>query len=246
MKNYNSTISKFESKQTIQNPDVAAVMYTMLLVDMSGSITEANQADALVDAAKSFAQKVGKSQKVGVYAFDGSTHLTPVAPFGVKSTTMGVPCTSTWSGNGSPAGGAASSHFTTGAKLPTGVRCTHAGSNRPVRGGEPHGTQPVPGTQYVSSRQSSSFAQLVCATHWPWEHTRPEGQPPGHAPASDEADASSEKGASAPAAMQTAWRRPTRAPGGLLPLFLIGAGGSSGQLDWPAQHNVTARTNSIS
>jgi len=29
-------ISKFESKQLIQNPEVAAVMYTMLLVDVSG------------------------------------------------------------------------------------------------------------------------------------------------------------------------------------------------------------------
>lgn len=74
-------VSKFESKQTIQNPDVAAVMYTMLLVDMSGSITEANQADALVDAAKSFAQKVGKSQKVGVYAFDGSDKLEKIVGF---------------------------------------------------------------------------------------------------------------------------------------------------------------------
>jgi hypothetical protein len=74
-------VSRFESKQTIQNPDVAAVMYTMLLVDMSGSITEANQADALVDAAKSFAQKVGKSQKVGVYAFDGSDKLEKIVGF---------------------------------------------------------------------------------------------------------------------------------------------------------------------
>src|SRR3954464_12137228 len=42
-----SEVSKFESKQTIQNPEVAAVMYTMLLVDMSGSISESGQADAL-------------------------------------------------------------------------------------------------------------------------------------------------------------------------------------------------------
>ncbi len=74
-------VSKFESKQTIQNPDVAAVMYTMLLVDMSGSITEANQVDPLIDAAKSFAQKVGKTQKVGVYAFDGSDKLTKIVGF---------------------------------------------------------------------------------------------------------------------------------------------------------------------
>src|SRR5689334_5656953 len=64
-------VSKYESKQTIQNPEVAAVMVTMLLVDMSGSVTESGQADALVDAAQSFAERVGKTQKVGVYAFDG-------------------------------------------------------------------------------------------------------------------------------------------------------------------------------
>jgi hypothetical protein len=74
-------ISKYESKQTIQNPEVAAVMYTMLLVDMSGSISESGQADALVDAAKSFSDKVGKSQKVGIYAFDGAKEIHSVTPF---------------------------------------------------------------------------------------------------------------------------------------------------------------------
>src|SRR5262249_13885280 len=74
-------VSKFESKQTIQNPEVAAVMYTMLLVDMSGSVSESGQADNLVDAAKSFSDKVGKSQKVGVYAFDGEEKIHSVVPF---------------------------------------------------------------------------------------------------------------------------------------------------------------------
>lgn len=74
-------VSKFESKQIIQNPEVAAVMYTMLLVDMSGSVTESGQADALVDAAKSFSDRVGKQQKVGVYAFDGEAKIHSVVPF---------------------------------------------------------------------------------------------------------------------------------------------------------------------
>ena len=74
-------VSKYESKQTIQNPEVAAVMYTLLLVDMSGSVTESGQADALVDAAKSFTDQVGKHQKVGVYAFDGEEKLHSVVPF---------------------------------------------------------------------------------------------------------------------------------------------------------------------
>lgn len=74
-------ISKFEAKETILNPEVAAVMYTMLLVDMSGSISGSGQADPLVDAAKSFSDRVGKTQKVGVYAFDGEEHIHSVVPF---------------------------------------------------------------------------------------------------------------------------------------------------------------------
>lgn len=74
-------VSKFESKQTIQNPEVAAVMYTLLLLDMSGSITESGQAGQLVDAAGQFTDRVGKTQKVGVYAFDGSEKIHPVVPF---------------------------------------------------------------------------------------------------------------------------------------------------------------------
>jgi hypothetical protein len=74
-------VSKYESKQVILNPEVAAVMYTMLLVDMSGSIVESGEAENLVDAAKSFSEKVGKSQKVGVYAFDGSEKIHSVVPF---------------------------------------------------------------------------------------------------------------------------------------------------------------------
>jgi hypothetical protein len=76
-----SAVSVFESKQTIQNPEVAAVMYTMLLIDMSGSVTEGGQADTLVDAAKAFAERVGKTQKVGVYAFDGEAKIHSVVPF---------------------------------------------------------------------------------------------------------------------------------------------------------------------
>ena len=74
-------VSKFESKQVIQNPEVAAVMYTMLLLDVSGSITESGQGGALVDAAQMFTERVGKSQKVGVYAFDGDERLHSVVPF---------------------------------------------------------------------------------------------------------------------------------------------------------------------
>jgi hypothetical protein len=74
-------VSEFESKQTILNPTVAAAHYTLLLVDMSGSIVESKSAPKVVDAAAKFTAKVGKYQKVGVAAFDGSPELTGVVPF---------------------------------------------------------------------------------------------------------------------------------------------------------------------
>jgi hypothetical protein len=77
----NQLVSTFESKQVILNPEVAASHYTMLLVDMSGSIAESGAIDSVVDAAAAFAERVEKSQRVGVYAFDGCGKLHPVAPF---------------------------------------------------------------------------------------------------------------------------------------------------------------------
>jgi uncharacterized protein YegL len=74
-------VSPFESKQVIQNPEVAAVMYTLLLLDVSGSITESGQIEPLVDAAEMFIERVGKTQKVAVYAFDGEEKLHPIVPF---------------------------------------------------------------------------------------------------------------------------------------------------------------------
>ncbi len=74
-------VSPFESQQTIQNPEVAAVMYTHLLLDMSGSITESGESDAVVDAAQLFSERVGATQKVGVSAFDGSEDIIPVVRF---------------------------------------------------------------------------------------------------------------------------------------------------------------------
>lgn len=74
-------ISQYESKQTILNPKVAASHYTLLLVDMSGSISKSGQANAVVDAATAFTDRLEKFQKVGVYAFDGSSDLYPIVPF---------------------------------------------------------------------------------------------------------------------------------------------------------------------
>ncbi len=79
----NQLVSQYESKQTILNPEVTAVHYTLLLVDMSGSVSQSGNGttDELVQAASAFTDHVEKQQKVAVYAFDGSPDLTPISPF---------------------------------------------------------------------------------------------------------------------------------------------------------------------
>jgi hypothetical protein len=74
-------VSVHESKQTILNPEVAAEHYTLLLVDMSGSVTESGDVPAIVNAATSFSERVGKYQKVAVYAFDGRTDVVRITDF---------------------------------------------------------------------------------------------------------------------------------------------------------------------
>lgn len=74
-------VSVDESKQTIINPEVAAEHYTLLLVDMSGSVTESDQVPLIEQAAAAFASTVGTTQKIGIYAFDGSAEIHPITPF---------------------------------------------------------------------------------------------------------------------------------------------------------------------
>jgi hypothetical protein len=74
-------VSVYESNQTILNPEVAAVQYTLLLMDMSGSVTEAGKLGELVDAASAFADRVSKTQQVAVYAFDGGKDIHPIVGF---------------------------------------------------------------------------------------------------------------------------------------------------------------------
>jgi hypothetical protein len=75
-------VSILESKQTILQPEVAAIHYTLLLVDMSGSVVDSGDMPALVQAAASFTDRVGPYQKVAVYTFDGSPHITSLVGFG--------------------------------------------------------------------------------------------------------------------------------------------------------------------
>jgi VWA domain-containing protein len=74
-------VSQYESKQTILNPEVAAVHYTLLLVDMSGSVTESGTGETLAQAVGTFTDRVESQQKIGIYAFDGSPDLYPIVPF---------------------------------------------------------------------------------------------------------------------------------------------------------------------
>jgi hypothetical protein len=74
-------VSRDESRQSIVNPEVAAVHYTLLLVDMSASVTESDQVEKVVEAASDFVTRVEPYQRVAVYAFDGSTNLYEITPF---------------------------------------------------------------------------------------------------------------------------------------------------------------------
>jgi hypothetical protein len=85
-----SPVSVLESKQVILNPQVAAAHYTLLLVDMSGSVVQSGQVPQLQAAAQAFTSRVEQFQKVGVYAFDGSPNLTPIAGFSEHGGAGGV------------------------------------------------------------------------------------------------------------------------------------------------------------
>ena len=74
-------VSVFESKQTILNPEIAALHYTLLLVDLSGSISESGALEQLKPAVQSFADRVGQLQRVAVYGFDGSKEIFQITGF---------------------------------------------------------------------------------------------------------------------------------------------------------------------
>jgi hypothetical protein len=75
-------ISKYESQQTILNPEVATVRYTLLLLDMSGSVVESGQLPLIEEAAGAFVANVGEQEQIAIYAFDGRAEIEPIAEFG--------------------------------------------------------------------------------------------------------------------------------------------------------------------
>lgn len=74
-------VSVYESKQTILNPDVAASHYTLLLVDMSGSVVESEDFGRISEAATLFTSRVEKNNKVAIYAFDGEEKIHKITDF---------------------------------------------------------------------------------------------------------------------------------------------------------------------
>jgi hypothetical protein len=74
-------VSVNESQQTIVNPEIASAHFTLLLVDMSASVSASDQMHEIAAAAIQFVGQVGKHQRVAVYAFDGSKNLYEISAF---------------------------------------------------------------------------------------------------------------------------------------------------------------------
>ena len=74
-------VSTYESQQTILNPEVTASHYTLLLVDMSGSVAESEDFPMISEAATLFTTEVEKNNKVAIYAFDGSEEIHKISDF---------------------------------------------------------------------------------------------------------------------------------------------------------------------
>jgi hypothetical protein len=74
-------VSVYESKQTILNPEVAASHYTLLLVDMSGSVADSEDFPKISEAATLFTSEVEKNNQVAIYAFDGSEEIHKITDF---------------------------------------------------------------------------------------------------------------------------------------------------------------------
>ncbi|MFV8753838.1 VWA domain-containing protein [Nannocystaceae bacterium ST9] len=74
-------VSALESQQTILNPEVAASHYTLLLVDMSGSVVDSEDAGKVIEAALLFTSEVEANNKVAIYAFDGEEEIHKITDF---------------------------------------------------------------------------------------------------------------------------------------------------------------------
>lgn len=74
-------VSTAESQQTIVNPEVAAEHFTLVLVDMSGSVSESDQVPLIEAATQELTAQLQEHQRVAIYAFDGSEEIHRITPF---------------------------------------------------------------------------------------------------------------------------------------------------------------------
>lgn len=89
-------VSPFESKQVILNPEVAAQHYTLLLVDMSGSVTQAGEGlQQLQEAVSRFTERVSQFQQTAIYGFDGRPEIVPIRGFSAAGGTASLSSFST-------------------------------------------------------------------------------------------------------------------------------------------------------
>ncbi|MBN2804603.1 MAG: VWA domain-containing protein [Deltaproteobacteria bacterium] len=81
-------ISEYESKQTMLNQEVAIERYTLLLLDMSGSVVDSGQVPLVQEAVGAFLENVGDNEKIAIYAFDGREEIIPISPFGAREAAL--------------------------------------------------------------------------------------------------------------------------------------------------------------
>ena len=81
-------ISTYESKQTMLNQEVAIERYTLLLLDMSGSVVDSGQVPLVQEAVGAFLENIGDNEKIAIYAFDGRKDLIPIAKFGAREAAL--------------------------------------------------------------------------------------------------------------------------------------------------------------
>ena len=76
-------VSPYESKQTILNPEVAISHHALLLLDLSGSITETGSTKELIKASSFFVDRLTQSSQteVAIFGFDGAKDLHQISPF---------------------------------------------------------------------------------------------------------------------------------------------------------------------
>lgn len=74
-------LTKDQTQQTLLPPDSVTAHHALLLVDMSGPVTEGELRQKIANAAARFVTKAHKTQPVTVYAFDGGTEIHQIATF---------------------------------------------------------------------------------------------------------------------------------------------------------------------